>query len=311
MQLLWYFCQMLKVDNLSFAYDKIPILENLSFNLKEGDHLSIVGESGSGKSTLIKLLYGAYDLNEGQIFWKDQEILGPAYNLVIGYDFMKYVAQEFDLMPYTSVQENVGQYLSNFFLEEKASRVEELLAIVELSEFSKTKVKLLSGGQKQRVALARAIAKQPEIILLDEPFSHIDNFKKRSLRRRLFTYLKQQNITCIVATHEKEDVLGFADKMLIVSQKAAFDFDTPEKLYAKPSSELIASFFGEYSVINNEFYYAHQLCIVKESENEATVKTSYFQGSYYLIECEYKNITVYIKHDQHISLGSQIYFKMQ
>ena len=190
---------MLNVKNLTFSYDKTPVLKNISFKAKPSENIAIIGESGSGKSTLLKILYGEYDLIEGHVFWKDEEILGPKYNLVVGHDFMKYVAQEFDLMPFITVEENIGKFLSNFYPEEKQRRTAELLEVVELTKFAKIKVKTLSGGQKQRVALARALAKQPEIILLDEPFSHIDNFKKQSLRRSVFKYLKDNNITTLPA----------------------------------------------------------------------------------------------------------------
>ena len=123
---------MLQVKNISFSYKESPILNNISFEVKQGEHVSIIGESGSGKSTLLKLLYGTYDLNEGQIFWKDKTILGPKYNLIIGPEYMKYVAQEFDLMPFTSVAENIGEFLSNFYPEEKQERITELLKVVEL-----------------------------------------------------------------------------------------------------------------------------------------------------------------------------------
>ena len=165
---------MLTVKNISFSYEENHVINNISFTVNTGENIAVIGESGSGKSTLLKLIYGEYDLDYGEISWKNNSILGPANNLVIGYDYMKYVAQEFDLMPFVSVEENVGKYLSNFFQDKKHQRINELLEVVELLPFSKTKVKLLSGGQKQRVALARALAKKPEIILLDEPFSHID-----------------------------------------------------------------------------------------------------------------------------------------
>jgi len=235
--------------NASSKKSNTLVLKDISFNVKAGEHLSIIGESGSGKSTLLKLIYGEYDLTKGQIFWKDEEILGPKFNLVVGYDFMKFVTQEFDLMPYTSVAENIGAFLSNFFPEEKQKRIEELLKVVELTAFANTKVKLLSGGQKQRVALARALAKQPEILLLDEPFSHIDNFKKQSLRRSVFKYLKEKNITCIVATHHSEDVLGYADSMIVLNDSKIIANQTPQQLYSNPKTPLIASFFGEFNGI--------------------------------------------------------------
>ena len=84
---------MLAVKNLSFSYNKTPVLKDISLIANQGEHVAIIGESGSGKSTLLNLIFGEFDLNEGQIFWKDQEILGPKYNLVVGYEFMKYVSQ--------------------------------------------------------------------------------------------------------------------------------------------------------------------------------------------------------------------------
>lgn len=297
---------MLQVRNISFGYRKSLVLDALSFQVNPGENLAIIGESGSGKSTLLKLLYGEFDLNEGHIFWNNKEILGPKFNLVIGYDFMKYVAQEFDLMPFISVEENIGKFLSNFFPEEKQERISELLDVVELTAFAKTKVKTLSGGQKQRVALARAIAKQPEIILLDEPFSHIDNFKKQSLRRNVFKYLKDKHITCIVATHDKEDVLGIADQMLVLNKIGIEAYDTPENLYKNPETPLTASFFGEFSIINDEIIYAYQIQLVERSDLKATVIKSYFKGNYYLIEAVRNGKNVFFEHPKRLKIGLEV-----
>lgn len=292
---------MLKVENVTFSYNKTPVLKGISFCAKPGENLAVIGESGSGKSTLLQLLYGAFDLNEGHIFWKNNQILGPKFNLVVGYDFIKHVAQEFDLMPYISVSENIGKHLSNFFPEEKKRRIAELLEVVELSMFASFKVKTLSGGQKQRVALARALAKQPEIILLDEPFSHIDNFKKHRLRRNIFKYLKEQNITCIVATHDKDDVLGFADKMLVLNDNTILVHDSPKQLFKNPKTPLVASFFGEFNMIDNDIVYAHQLKVVDKSNLKATVKKAYFKGNYYLIEATLNKKTVFFEHKTNLN----------
>ena len=294
---------MLQVKNITFSYKKAKILKNISFHVKAGEQLSIIGESGSGKSTLLKLLYGEFDLDSGHIFWKDTEIQGPKYNLVVGYDFMKYVAQEFDLMPFTSVAENIGAFLSNFYPEEKQERTKELLEVVELTDFAKVKVKTLSGGQKQRVALARALAKQPEIMLLDEPFGHIDNFKKQTLRRNVFKYLKEKNIACIVATHDKEDVLGFADHMMVLNQNKIEAVGTPEALFNNPETPLVASFFGEFNVINNEIIYAHQLKLTDDSDLKAVVKKVYFKGNHYLIEADLNGELVFFQHENPLEIS--------
>ncbi len=303
---------MLQVKNVTFGYSTNKVLNAIDFKVEAGENLAIIGESGSGKSTILKLIYGESDIEDGQIFWKDFEILGPKYNLVIGYDFIKYVTQEFDLMPFITVEENIGKYLSNFFPEAKQKRTDELIKVVELEAFSKTKVKNLSGGQKQRVAIARALAKEPEILLLDEPFSHIDNFKKQSLRRSIFKYLKENTIACIVATHDKNDVLGFADQMIVLHDSKIIAKDTPQQLYNNPKLPLIASFFGEFNVIEPfEIVYAHQLKIVENSDLKAVVKTAFFNGNSWLIEAEYKEGAIFIEHKNELKKGSAIYLKVK
>jgi len=302
---------MLQVKNLTFQYKKQPVLKDISFSVKAGDHFSIIGESGSGKSTLLKLLYGTYNLNEGHVFWKDNEILGPKHNLIVGPEYMKYVAQEFDLMPFITVSENVGAFLSNFYPEEKQSRIKELLEVVELTPVANIKVKELSGGQKQRVAIARAIAKQPEVLLLDEPFSHIDNFKKQSLRRSLFKFLKEKNITCIVATHDNDDVLSFSDQMMVLHDAKIMVIGTPQQLYKNPENKLIASFFDEFNEIKNHgIVYANQLKVVDKSNLKARVKQSYFKGYYYLIEADLNDDNVFFEHPIQLEKNAIVYLEI-
>ncbi len=277
---------MLLIKNVSFNYNERSVLRAVSAVVKSGDCLAIVGESGSGKSTLLKLIFGQMDVDNGSISWKDQPILGPKNKLVVGHDFMKYVAQEFDLMPYTSVSENIGDHLSNFYPDKKKARVKELIEVVELEGFENTKIQFLSGGQKQRVALARAIARRPEIILLDEPFSHIDNFKKQSLRRNLFAYLKTNNIACVLATHDKDDVLSFADQMMVLHSGTVLVTDTPRDIYLNPRHPLVAAFFSEYSVIDGHYYYAHEINLIEDGLLKAVIKHNFYKGAFYLIEAD-------------------------
>lgn len=300
---------MLKVNNISFRYNqKKEILNNFSFTLTKGQHLCVMGESGSGKSTLLKVVYGLLDVDSGSLFWKEHKILGPAFHLVPGIDFFKYVAQDFDLMPYTSVSENIGKFLSRFYPEEKEARTKELLAVIEMTEFANEKVKSLSGGQQQRVAIARALAKEPELLLLDEPFSQIDNFKKNSLRRKLFTYLKEKNIACIVATHDGNDALSFADQMIVIKNQKIIANSSPANLYQFPSEKYVAALFDDINEIHidgkTQLLYPHQIKIVDHSNHCASVIKSYFKGSFWLIEAEYNSQRIFLQHKERVDSGN-------
>lgn len=306
---------MLFVQNVFFSYLKDRTLSNLNFSLEKGKSLSIIGESGCGKSTLLKLIYGLYDLNEGQIFWSETEVLGPKFHLIPGMDFMKYLAQDFDLMPYITVAENVGKYLSNIDSEKKWNRVKELLEIVEMEDFFNVKAKNLSGGQMQRVAIARVLALEPEVLLLDEPFSHIDNFRKNSLRRKLFAYLKEKEITCIVATHDSTDVLSFTDEVLIMKNGEIIESGTPKAIYQNPKSKYIASLFGDVNEISIDgklqYIYPHQIELVESSNLKVEVLNSFFRGSHYLIEGKLDNEILFFEHNSEIPKTTPVYLKIK
>jgi len=301
---------MLRVQNISFHYHKNePVLQDFDFTIKKGEHLCVMGESGCGKSTLLKAIYGLLDLQKGNIFWEDEQILGPEFNLVPGFDKFKYVAQDFDLMPYISVAENIKKFLSRFYPEESEQRTQELLEVIQMKAFQNTKVKHLSGGQKQRVAIARALAKEPKLLLLDEPFGQIDNFKKNDLRRNLFAYLKEKNIACIVATHDKDDALSFADTLIVIRHHKIIANNTPLKIYENPTQKYIAALFDDVNeiIINNTtvLCYPHQLKVVEKSAIKATVVNSYFKGSFWLIEADFEGQTVFFNHGSEIQKNTK------
>ncbi len=306
---------MLSVQNISFSYNKISILEAFSFSLENGKTMAIIGESGCGKSTLLKLIYGLYDLSEGQIFWKENEVLGPKYHLIPGMEYMKYLAQDFDLMPFITVSENVGKYLSNIYKDKKNQRIAELLGIVEMTEFANVKAQFLSGGQMQRVALARVLALEPEVLLLDEPFSHIDNFRKNSLRRKLFGYLKEKQITTIIATHDSTDVLSFTDEVLVMKQGEIIESGTPEAIYNHPKNHYVASLFGDVNEVEQNgqklLVYPHQLEMVSQSDFEVTVLESYYRGNFYLVEAEQKSTILYFESKQSFEKGAKVFLQIK
>lgn len=308
---------MLIIKNLTFSYEEKPLLQDISFAVGQGEICTILGESGAGKSTLLKLLYGQYDLNRGHIYYGDKEILGPKFNLIHGDDRIKYVSQESDLMPFTTINDNVGKFLSNFYLKEKEKRISELLSAVGLLDYAGVKVKNLSGGQKQRVALAQALAKQPELLLLDEPFSHIDNFRKEALRRNLFQFLKNNNISCVLATHNKEDVLSFVDKILVLENGKIIASGSPKQLYNNPKLPVVASFFDTYNYLpvrllsdidsdKKVIVYAHEIRIQDTSELVVRIEEGYFKGRVYLYRALIGGENVFFESQLKFEKGMQV-----
>jgi ABC-type Fe3+/spermidine/putrescine transport system ATPase subunit len=305
---------MLELNRINFTYIDQPVIKELSAVVHQGQNVSVIGESGCGKSTLLKLIYGLYDLDSGSISYNGNPILGPKYNLIPGEDYIKYLAQDFDLMPYITVEENVGKYLSNVYRDKKKARVNELLEMVEMTEFTKVKAKYLSGGQQQRVALARVLALEPQILLLDEPFSQIDSFRKNALRRNVFQYLKEKKISCIIATHDSTDALSFSDQTIVMQSGKIIANDSPQNLYNKPASKYITSLFGEVNELELDgkihLVYPHQLKLDAKGSLKGIVKQSYFKGSHYLIAIALGSQTVFFEHHSSLDEGASIAVKV-
>ena len=309
---------MLAVKNISFGYTEKKIIHNLDFTVKKGQNIAVIGESGCGKSTLLKLIYGLFDLDEGEITYKGDPVLGPKFNLIPGMSYMKYLAQDFDLMPYITAAENVGAYLSNFYPEQKQERIAELLEIVEMTEFADVKAQYLSGGQQQRIALAKVLALEPEILLLDEPFSHIDNFRKNALRRNLFAYLKQKGVTCIVATHDSTDALSFADETIVIKGGRMIGKAPSKEIYYNPTDKYTASLFGEVNQIKLELLtltqkedetvliYPHQLKVTEEGPLKVVVKQCYFKGNRYLIKSALNRQVIFFEHYKELPVNTEV-----
>jgi ABC-type Fe3+/spermidine/putrescine transport system ATPase subunit len=309
---------MLEIKNISFTYIENPVIQDVSFKITKGQNIAVIGESGCGKSTLLKLLYGLYNLDQGEILYNDKPILGSKFNLIPGEDYIKYLAQDFDLMPYITVEENVGKFLSNIYKDKKKARVQELLEMVEMTDFAKVKAKYLSGGQQQRVALARVLALEPEILLLDEPFSQIDSFRKNSLRRNLFNYFKKKEITCIIATHDSTEALSFSDETIVLKNGKLIAKGSSRQLYENPPSYYVASLFGEVNELKQSYFtdsedtnetlllYPHQLKVVEDGKIKVVVKQCYFKGSHYLVKAAFERKAIFFEHDSELELNQEV-----
>lgn len=293
---------MLVVKHLSFEYSSsLKILSDLNFEVGKGKILAVLGESGSGKSTLLKLIYGLEDAGSGEIIYENKKVTGPGFNLVPGHPGMKFVPQEFDLLDYVSVAENVGKYLSNFDLPRKAKTIQDALEVVKMLDFKNEFPKNLSGGQRQRVSIARAIAASPKLLLLDEPYSHLDHPLKYGIRKNLWNWARQSGCLVVLTTHDANDALGFSDKILVLKEGKMIQNDSPENIRSRPGNEYVAGLLDEYSVLNSRqmksffgldvpqgrraILYPEEIT-ADERGAEFEIKEVRFRGRDYLVEAE-------------------------
>ena len=288
---------LLEIRNLNFSHrPDQPLFQDLNVSIEKGKIVALVGESGCGKSTLLNLIYGYMDW-KGDIIFDGKTLLGPKGNIVPGESEMKFVAQHYDLMPYATVAENVGKFISNINLKAKKEKVMELLEVVGMQEFADILPKYLSGGQQQRVAIARALSVTPKLLLLDEPFSNLDYSRKLELREKLFSYVIKEGLSLIISTHDVQEVMPWLDEILFIQHGKIIQQDTPQNAYLNPKNEYVARLFGEVNIISDEekqslqlsknFYFPPDIT-VSESGIPCKVLESRFAGSYYWTKVDYK-----------------------
>lgn len=201
---------MLRVDDITFKYKnaKVLTLEHVSTDIEEGKILAIVGPSGGGKSTLLRIISGLERPLSGRVYVNEKDVtdIRPEKR-TIGMLF-----QDYALFPHMTVEKNIA-YGLNLKGQAKKDRIKQMLEIVDLKDFDKRYPHELSGGQQQRVALARALAPEPDILLLDEPFSNLDTELLTMIRKDMFDVVKSLKMTTVMVTHNKDDA-DYADKVI-------------------------------------------------------------------------------------------------
>ncbi|WDT67027.1 sulfate/molybdate ABC transporter ATP-binding protein [Cloacibacterium sp. TD35] len=282
---------LLNVRNLYFGYKPGTLLfRNINLSVVKGKIIALAGESGCGKSTLLNIIYGLFDWQSGEIYLEDERLFGPKGNIVPGELGMKLVSQNYDLMPYLTVAENIGKFISNTNLSEKKQKIQELLKVVGLEDYAHILPKNLSGGQQQRVAIARALSVMPKLLLLDEPFSNLDYSRKMELRERLFNYAKEHELSVMISTHEIQEILPWTDQIIVLQEGRLIQNDNAEETFRNPYNAYVAKLLGEVNTISEEeksvldisknYFFPHQ---VKLTENglDAQIVESRFAGNHY------------------------------
>lgn len=298
---------LLDVRSLSKSFDngKTFVLDNVSFSISKGKVTTIVGESGSAKTTLIRLIAGLETPDAGSITLKNEiissnEVLKSPEKRNIGLVF-----QDYALFPHLTVEKNIAYGILD--KSQKDKRIKEVLSLVGLTGYEKRYPHQLSGGQQQRVALARALAPNPELLILDEPFSNLDTMLREQLRREIFEIIKETKVTAIFVTHDTEDALAVSDEIMVMKQGKLMQKDTSEILYKQPKSLYVASLFGSITELTPEILEAfnytyeaskkyairiHDLKINKKENHyqvDASLERSEFMGSTYHVTVKVLN----------------------
>ncbi|MEQ6122374.1 ABC transporter ATP-binding protein [Reichenbachiella sp. MALMAid0571] len=316
---LKYMGSVINVRGVSKTYDtQVNAIRDISFDVNEGEVISILGESGSGKSTLLRLIAGLEDADKGSILIDDQIIKGPADNLVPGYDFVSLVFQNFQLQRFKTVRDNIASEIYFLSAEERTERVDQLLELCRLVDKSENFPHELSGGQQQRVAIAIALAKDPEVVLMDEPFSSLDSRLKAIIRQEMIDILREERVTVIMVSHDHADALSVADRIMVMRKGEMVQVATPEELYHFPKSEYAADFLGpiNYLSLNGSSgaigIRPEKLKIVKSGKYQGIVEKTTFQGMHYhtYIQSDISNNSILIYSEENRKKGSKVEFEV-
>ena len=242
----------IKLVNLNKSFNNKTVLNNINLEVKEGEIISLLGPSGCGKSTTLKIIAGILDFDKGDILFNDNSIKNTTTkNRNVGIVFQEYL-----LFPHMTVYENIefGLKMKKIKKSNRDKKVKELIELVKLKDYHNKYPSELSGGQKQRVAIARTLAVNPQVLLLDEPFSNLDINLRQEMREFVSTLQKELKVTTILVTHDKEEALMMSDKIAVMVNGQIKQFDTPSNLYEKPNSKEVANIFGERNYIKGNIH---------------------------------------------------------
>lgn len=229
------------------SFGNKDVIKNVSLKVEKGELITLFGPSGCGKSTTLKIISGLLSLDSGDVLFNDVSVL----DLPAEKRGSTIVFQDHLLFPHMTIEENIGFGLkmAGVKRDKRQCIVSEIINLVQLKGHEKKYPSEVSGGQKQRAALARALAINPKVLLLDEPFSNLDQRLRESMREFVLEIQKKLKITTILVTHDKEEALMMSDKLAVMLGGEIIQFGTPKEIYRRPKSKQIADFFGNNNYI--------------------------------------------------------------
>ena len=280
----------LKVSNLVKFYNKSqPLIESLDFSVEKGEIVSFLGESGVGKTTFLKCISGLENINSGSIVLNNKtlnnkDVFVRPQDRKIGFVF-----QDYPLFPHLNLKDNIVFNLDKKYL----SNLDYMLSLTNLTDLVDRFPHELSGGEQQRACIARALIREPDLLLLDEPFSYLDVAIKHSIRDEIYRIIKATKTTTILVTHDINDSLNIADKILVFKAGKLQQYDDPVEMYCKPANCYCARILGGINKLTKDDkpYYIRpeKIKIEKTSDLKLIVEKSLFQGKEYNITAKYED----------------------
>jgi len=240
----------LRIEVVRKEFDGFVAVDDVSLSIRQGEIFALLGASGCGKSTLLRVLAGFEKPTRGRVVLDGQDITDlPPYERPINMMFQSYA-----LFPHMTVAENIAFGLKQDGMAKAAiaSRVAEMLALVQMEKFAKRRPHQLSGGQQQRVALARSLAKSPKLLLLDEPMGALDKKLRSLMQLELVNIVERLGVTCVMVTHDQEEAMTMAHRIAIMDAGWIRQLGTPDEIYEQPSCRFTAEFIGSVNLIEGK-----------------------------------------------------------
>jgi iron(III) transport system ATP-binding protein len=275
---------MLQIKGVSLSFQR-PVLDQVSLSIKKGEILGLVGKSGAGKSSLLKIMAGLIDQDGGEVLLDGQLLPKSSFRLLPGAEGIEMVNQDFKLDQYHTVEENIRESILSWSTEKRTRRVEQMLKLLELKELRHQKAHLLSGGEQQRLAIARAISKKSKVLLLDEPFAHLDTRLRIKLTNYLLRIREQEQLSIVIVSHDGQDILGVSDTVCILKNGKLSAKKKPINVYYNLSNKADALLFGPINAVSiNEkrvLFRPDEFTINKNGQIQLNYVASVFLGLVY------------------------------
>lgn len=299
----------LQLHHISKSFGTTAVVKQVSLTCKDGEQLALLGQSGSGKTTLLRIIAGLEKADSGNLeyaneVWQANGVMVAPEKRKIGFVF-----QDYALFPHLTVSQNIL-----FGAKQLKPDLADILAQFELNDLAKRYPHELSGGQQQRVAIARAVIRKPSLLLLDEPFSNLDENLKDQLRISLKNTLKKLNMASILVTHDVNDAFLISDKIALLHEGEIVQCGSPQELYQQPVNTWVAGFFGTI----NQLTLAGQLCYFRsehvtmstDAKTMALVRACQFSGAKYVLTLQFEGQTFTALHSEHLNEGTSFPFNI-